>query len=242
MSDRKMRLPLDGNGHPINRAMGVPVLVDSIQIGTSRWVDLMDLSGQGDRVFTGLAIINPSSVAKLYLSFDDVIGSEIKSIVAQTSGSITLDNLSFGPGIRDDFSGKECQRIRALLSATAGVSGSATINYTGITPTDGMLVNIGDLIYEFSSDKSPASGHIAVDIGASADASWTNFVTVVNANDQASLLTINAGTKIVTVTSNYVGSYSDGYTVADGSVPTGAVFSGNTAGGSGGITPTLMVW
>jgi hypothetical protein len=106
-----------------------------------------------------------------------------------------------------------------------------------------MLVDVNGKIYEFSDDnsKDPAND-VKVDIGASDDDSWTNFVNAVLANEQAILPSIDTGANVVTLTSRYGGAFGDGLVVADGATPTGAVFSGNTAGGTGGVAAIFNIW
>lgn len=246
MTQTKMTVPLDGRQNPINRAMGLPIPKDEILLGSDqKYVDIYDLSAQNysPRAFTGMSVVNPSGVSKIYIAMGGDF-SENKVLIVSPQQFFTIDNLSYGPGIFDDSSGLRVTKIRAKLEISEGVFASATIDYSGSgNPVDGMTFDINGKIYEFSADMSKDPGNnVLVPISGSGDATWTTFMTKVNASEQAVTATIDTGLDIVTITSNYGGAYGDGLVVADGAVPSGAVVSGNLAGGSGGLNPIFHIW
>lgn len=234
-------MPKDSSGRVIARAMGVPILVENKVLGSTNWVDIVNLEDYPNRVFIGLALINPDSTVKVYLSFSNPGETDEASVVALEAANITMDLLTYGVAVDDVTRGDKCTRIRAKLDGNVGTPASATITYAG-NPTDGQTITIGTQVYEFVDDASTSNNsYVGVAIGGSADTTWQTFVTAVNETDQAVTLTINTGTNVITVTSNYGGTSGDGYVVADGT--TGATVSGNLAGGIGtGVTPILMIW
>jgi hypothetical protein len=240
-------LPLDQRQHPIQRAMGNPISsVDGLILGSVEYADIFNLSqaAQNIRTFIGMSIYNPSSVATINVA----MGPEFhvgKNFAVPPTQFITFDYLTYGAQLADETTKLKTTRIRAALDANQGTLSSATIDYSGSgQPTDQQTVQIGSLVYEFSNDasKSPLN-NVLVAIGATADDSWTNFRQAVEDNEQGVIPTIDTGLDIVTITNKYGGTYGDGFVVADGASPTGAVFSGNTAGGAGGITGVLFtIW
>lgn len=247
MADRVGLIPRDAENAPFNRAMGLPVVSDSIILGSAvKYVDIFDLSSYGDRCFIGLMIDNPSSTLQIQVAVGDDF-STTKVITCGANKLIALDELSFGYGFADQ-DGARSKKFRAKLSGASGTLATGSIDYSGggtpIQPTDGMTVTINGTVYEFSSDTSAKPGRTIVTIGANADASWTNFKNKVNLTEQAVTLTIDTATDVVTITSNYGGAsaiaYADG---GDSGTVTGATFAGaTTSGGSGGVTPIITIW
>lgn len=243
------QIPKDASGVAFERAMAVPIVKDSIVLGSSsKWVDIYDLTAWAYRAFIGISIYNPDNTKKIKVALTDEFGTD-HCITVQESGMFTLDNQSFGPGFSDESLGKAITRIRAKLSADSGTFSSMTIDYDNggapIQPTNGMCVKINGIVYEFSDDASVAPGRQKVVIGANADASWTALKDKINAVEQSVTVTIDTGTNILTVTSNYGGASAiatlDGDEAAANT--TGAVFSGAaTSGGANGITPIFHIW
>lgn len=242
MSDLRLQQPKDADGKIINRAMGAPIVADNINISQSaKYVDIFNLSSYAHRVFHGISVFNPSPTFYVQVA----IGGEFdttKNITVPPNCMLAFDNQSFGSALYDETLAKKCTRVRAKIDGNTGILSSATISYAATQPLDQDTVIINGTTYEFSSDKSAAPGNVKVDIGVSADATFTNLVSVVNANDQGVTLTIDTTADIVTVTSNYGGTYGDGTQVAAGVGMAGIVFSGNTTGGAGGVVPVFHIW
>ena len=246
-NDVVIRIPNDANQRPINRAMGIPIASPlAFRLGSStKFVDLFDLvSGNLDRrAFTGFSVENPGAQAVI-LSFGPEF-SENRSVRVGPTSFMSLDNQTFGTIVLDDTTLERVTRVRAKLEASDdGVFSFATIDYSGSgNPADEQTIEINGKIYEFSNDMSKAPSHdYLVEIGASDDDSYNNLLILVNSVEQALTATINTGTDLLTLTSNYGGAYGDGLVVVDGSNPTGAAFSGNTSGGSGGVLPVIHIW
>lgn len=242
----KLLLPKDSRNDVINRAMGVPIpSAEGLLLGPDRFATIFDLTVEAmfARVFIGLSIQNPSTSASIILSIAEPF-SQQRDIVCPPNQFFTFDNLTFGPGIIDDTTGKRCNAVRAKLSFAQGVDSSATIDYSGSgNPTDGMLIEVDGKVFEFSDDLSKDPVHDAlIPLGATADDSWTYACNVINNTIQGVTATIDTGTDIVTISSNYGGAFGDGVVIQDGSVPTGATFSGNTTGGSGGVPAIFHIW
>lgn len=244
MSDIVGQIPKDASGVAFDRAMGIPIVKDSIILGSAaKWVDIYDLSSHTLRAFIGMMIYNPSATVTLKLALTDPMGSD-HCITVGPQQLMVFDDLSFGPGFSDIVLGKAVSRIRGKLSTLTGVLGSMTITYAA-NPSNGKCVKLNGTVYEFSSDLSVTPGRVKVDIGVSADATWSNLVTAVNAYDQSLTLSIDTGTNVVTVTSNYGGNSTLATVDGDegGSNTTGETFSGaTTSGGSGGVTPVMHIW
>lgn len=242
---RTMRLPTDASGKHINRAMGVPLVSYNKYLGSATYpVDLinLDTSNTNDRVLNGIHIKNPSAAATVYLCLTDAFGTDV-AIACPPQTNLVFDSQSFGPGIDDETLGKKVTKVRAYLSLAVGVLATGTIDYSGSgNPTDGQQFTINGVTYEFTNDGSPTSDTVVpIAVGVSADASWTNTVAAINGYDQAITATINTGTDILTITSNYGGITGNLITLAD--VTTGATFSGATlTGGLGGVLPIVHVW
>lgn len=246
--DPRIALPKDANAVPIQRAMGQPIAsAEGFSLGSNvSFVDIFNLENQSffARAFTGLSIQNPSASNHIILSIGQPF-STYRHVVCPPQQFFVLDNLTFGPGIIDDTTGEKATRVRAKLQdVQEGTFATATINYSGSgQPSDQMTVEVNGLIYEFSDDLSKEPGSsVRVPIGVDADATWTNFVAAIIANEQALTPSIDTGADIVTLTSNYGGAYGDGLVIQDGATPTGATFSGNTAGGTGGAVPIFHIW
>jgi hypothetical protein len=229
--------------------MGAPLATPQIPVafalGSTSFVDVFDLTAPiyAGRSFIGMSVHNPSSGSRIVIGFGKAFNTD-QDLVIRPNSTFVLDAMNFGPVTNDQSKGENTTHIRAALDVAQGTPASATIGYGGSgNPTDGMLVNINGKIYEFSDDnsKNPAND-VKVDIAASADLTWQNFVNEVLANEQALLPTIDTGADTVTVTSRYGGAFGDGLVVADGATPTGAAFSGNTSGGSGGVPAIINIW
>jgi hypothetical protein len=225
------------------RSMGKPrVTPAGFKIGSStKFVDVFDLRDDSYRTMIGISIFNPGSY-DMILSIGKAF-SEHRDIVVPSQQFSTFDNITFGDGASDNASDENLSHIRAKMGTDEGTFATATIDYSGSgQPANGQLVNIGPYVYEFSSDENVNDGNTYVEIGVSADDSWTNLVNAINVKDQAVTASIDTGLDVVTITSNYGGDYGNGYVVADGASPTGAVFSGNLAGGIGGVAAVVHVW
>ena len=244
MSDVVGQIPKDASGVAFDRAMGIPIVKDSIILGSAtKWVDIFDISAYSNRAFIGMMIYNPSATLDLKLALTDAFGTD-HCITAKPQQLMVFDDLSFGPGFSDIALAKAVSKIRGILSSASGTLASMTITYAA-SPANGKCVKLNGIVYEFSSDQSVAPGRIKVNIGVSADDTWTNLVTAVNATDQSLTLTIDTGTNVVTVTSNYGGNSLIPTVDGDegGANTTGETFSGaTTSGGSGGVTPTIHIW
>lgn len=240
-----MQLPVDATGKHINRAMGVPLLSYQKYLGSAiKAVDLIDLDtdSRQDRVFNGIHVRNPGAGATVYILLTDAFGTDV-AIACPPQTNLAFDGQCFGPGVLDETLGKKITKVRGLLSVATGVLASGTIDYSGSgNPADGNQFDVNGVTYEFHNDGSVSSDSVVpVAIGLSADASWTNAIAAINGYDQGVTATINTGTDIVTITSNYGGTTGNAIAIAD--VSTGATFSGATlAGGSGGVLPIIHIW
>lgn len=237
--------PIDANGHPWGRAAGLPLCrklgLDDVMVDV--WDFTKSINGAApdkfeNRSFIGLSVYNPSETAEIHIAMGDAF-ENVADIIVPPDGYFTFDNMSFGPAIADNTYGVKVTHIRAKMSAQSGTKASATIEYSG-NPSDGETFEIGDKTYEFSADQSAAPGNIKIDILGSEDLTWAEAVDVINANDQAVTASIDTGTNTVTITSNYGGAEGNGYVVVDGD--TGATFSGNLSGGTGGESPIFNIW
>ncbi len=240
----KMRLPLDANNHAVHRAMGLPSLQDAqVLVSATKFIDIFDLSSAVHlgRAFTGIAVSNPSPSTTVEVAFGASFAAT-KQIVVGAQQFLVFDDMLFGPETQDESTGVTTVKVRAKLGTLQGVQSTGTIGYAAANPTDGMSVVINGVVYEFSGDKSAAVANVKVDIAATADLTYTNLVSVVNATEQAVTASVNTGTDVFTLTSVGGGTASL-ITIADGAVPTGATFSGATlTGWSGGVTPIFHIW
>ncbi len=174
-------------------------------------------------------------------------GVSQKVLSIPKSATLTIDNLTYGPGIVDVYTQTKCTNIRAVLSATAGTAASGTITYT-TAPADGNCVYLNGVVYQFETvNSATVSGYVKVVNSATANTAWTNLKNAINLQDQAVTATINTGTGVVTLTSNYSGVYGNSYTIADGDASaahtTGATFSSaNLASGANGTIPVVTIW
>ena len=245
-----------GLGATQPRSQGLPVVVDNLGFGASTtvWADILNLKATyPDRIFNGISVYNPDSTNKLYIAMGAKLNTN-KVMTVPPGATLSLDNLSFGPGYVDPWTLNKADAVRALLSGTAGTSGTATINYT--TPgqaTDGMCVYLNGVVYEFTNnenDGTPAhSAYIQVPILGTAALTWTNLTTKFNANEQGAVMTINTGTSIITMTSTYAGTAAGtAFAVADGDAAaantTGATFNHATlaTGAVNGTIPIVHLW
>lgn len=244
-ASNKMFVPTDANGNVLNRSMGIPVASKRFVTSHEHWCDLIDLSDYGARVFIGMNIKNTSGLTNVMISFDEEdVGDETENIIVGPQEAHAYDNLTFGPGVNDFSTGTRTRKIRVKLdgSSDSGSLSSATIVY-GANPSDEQTVKINGNVYEFSADQSVAPGRIKVDIGADADETYTNLINAIAANDGNAVGEIDTATSTVTIYCTKGGTDGDGMEVADGDVnPTGATFSGNTTGGSGGISVVVNIW
>lgn len=216
---RQMQLPVDATGKHINRAMGVPLLSYLKSLGSATYpVDLIDLDtdDRKDRVFNGIHVRNPSAAATVYVCLTDAFGSEV-AIACPPQTNLAFDAQSFGPGILDETLGKKITKVRALLSVAVGVLATGTIDYSGSgNPTDGQQFTLNGVTYEFHSDMSVSSDSVVpIAIGASADITWTSARDAINTQEQAVRASINTGTDILTITSNYGGTTGNAIALVD---------------------------
>lgn len=243
----KVIAPLDQRGIPIHRAMGMPIVVrDRYLSSASEYAILYDFSDPKylSRVFQGLSIENTSQTSRIILAWvDDITDTPIETLDIGTQQFLTLDLMQFGPGIIDDSEEKRVRYLLAKLDVAQGTQAFGTIDYSGSgNPSDGETITIAGYDIEFSSDgsKSPSADFL-VEIQATADLTWSELVSVLNAGQRDVILTINTGTDLVTVTALIGGTTGNAIAFADGS--TGAVFSGaNLSGGTGGVLPICHVW
>ena len=248
MAGSRMTLPVDSRGQVITGAMGLPIVAQKTLVDDTNFAEIFDLSlaKYATRVFTGIAIRNLSAASTIELSFGGEDANDI-SIICGTSEFMVLDDLCFGPAVIDESEGTKVTSVRARLGTTSGTQASGTIDYSGapdIIPNNEETVEINGLIYEFSNDTSKeTTSDVLVAIGVSADATWTNLVNAINANDYDVRASIVTATNIITITAVVGGADGDAITIADGANPTGAAFSGATLSGSaGGITPVIHIW
>jgi hypothetical protein len=224
--------------------MGSPLVVDTaVLVSATDFVDIFDFTAesQKNRVFTSMAIRNLSAVSTVEVAFGEPFAN-IKNVVCGTQEFMILDQLMFGPSVRDEITGTFTTKIRARINPAQGTPATGTITYVA-NPTDQQRVVINGIIYEFSNDMSisPTLSDFGVQIGATADITWSNLTTVINANDQAVRASFAVG--VVTITSVAGGAAANAITIADGVPATGAVFSGATlSGAAGGVTPVIHIW
>jgi hypothetical protein len=240
---KKINIPNDVNNQSVQRAMGTPVVSPKgLKVGSdTEYVDLMDLSGFDGRLFNGISIKNKSSVV-LDIGMG-VEGNTDRDIEVEPNTTVFYDNQSFGPFSEDHTKESRVTHIRAICESALGTPASATIVYPVAIPADQETIEVNGKIYEFSNDMSKDPSHdVIVAIGVNNDVSWTNMANAINANEQAVSVSIDTGTNTITITSNYGGDYGDGLVVQDGANPTGATFSGNLAGGTGGGEVVVHVW
>lgn len=223
------------------RSMGAPRCTpENFKMGTTEFVDLFDLRDDKDRTYMGISVENPSSASDLILCFGEAFSAR-RQVVVPPQKSITLDNLTFGVGARDNEFDESLTHVRCKLTIAEGTPSTATVDYSGSgNPANGNTISVGSTIYEFSSDDSADPGRVYVELGATSDDSWTNFINKLNSTDQAVSGSIDTGLDIVTIDSKYGGDYLDGYAITDGG--TGAVISGNLAGGTGGVSIIGHIW
>jgi hypothetical protein len=251
----KFEAPNDAKGLPWLRAMGHPLLWDGKgkNLGvTNNWVTLFDLSAYGDRIFTGIELYNPSSTISIYVAFEPAAGSESKILIVETQSSLSIDEITFGPGFMDPVTGKIAKLIRAIAGSSSGTAASGTITYT-TKPTDGNQVSInGTNNYIFVSaldGRASAAatyfnlgtGVVQVLIGATKDTAYTNLVAAIIANDLTLTASVNTGTGVVTVTCLFSGTGGNSDVFADGTSATGSTFSGSGTLASGSNTGAILV-
>jgi predicted heme/steroid binding protein len=153
---------------------------------------------------------------------------------------MAFDGQTFGAFFDEVANLNISSRVRAILSSATGTLASGTITYAA-NPTDNLYLTINGKVYKFSSDMSVPDGEYKVDIKATADLSWSELVTVINATDTEIRASIDTGTDVVTITAIAGGTEGDAITMVDGD--TGETFSGATLGsGAGGVTPTIHIW
>ncbi len=234
MSDIKVGIPTDARGNPFDRAQDLPIVCDDKILGSAtKYADIFDLNQYPDRAFIGILVRNPSASESIQIAIGDEF-TTAKCIVVSPNSYFALDDQFFGSPAGHN-------RLRAKLDVASGTLASGTFSYAATQPANGNTVVINGTTYEFSSDASAAPGNIYVQIGASADASWTNLMNAVNATDQAVTASINTGTDVLTITSNYGGSTGNaiGISTAIGGV---TVSGANLAGGVGGVLPVFHIW
>jgi len=225
----------------VPRSMGKPRVTPlGFRIGGTTFVDVFNFNDDTFRTYVGMSIYNPGSV-DLIVSLGRAF-SGYRDIVVPPSQFAAFDNITMGCGARDNITDETLSHVRAALASPSGTPASATIGYAAAQPSNEELINIGTKVYEFSSDESVNGDNIYVEIGVDADASYTNLVAAIIGEDQSLTASVDTGTDVVTVTSNYGGTYGNGVVCADGATPTGATFSGNLAGGTGGIAVSVHVW
>lgn len=238
--------PVDQRSIPIYRAMGLPILQKSVILGDdTNWAILYDLSASKyrTRVFQGLSIENTSQSSRVILAWvEELMDTPNQMLDVGTQQFLTLDYLAFGPGTIDDSEEKRLKYILGRLDVAQGTQATGTIDYSGSgQPADQETVTINGIIYEFSDDASKqSSSDYIVTIGASADDTWTNFVTQLNLTQRYVVGSINTGTDVVTLTAIEAGTRGDAITMATSG---SATLSGATlGGGAGGVTPICHIW
>lgn len=244
------------NGLPILRAMGAPILFDggvnNLNLGVAgKWVTLFDLRALTDRVFIGLQLFNPSAGQKIYLAFEQVTGSEVKSLIVELSSEISLDELTFGPGHRDKWTMKYCNFVRAMVAGAVGLPPVGTATYS-VNIAAGKQFTIGTNVYTFYAVSAPSSDPNGIAIGTTLALTLQNALAVINKID--SNVTATASSTVLTVTSNWAGLGMNSYVFVDGGVAgantTGGTFTGSgTLGGSGasqvgtaGVSIDAQIW
>lgn len=243
---KKLNIPNDVNNHPIQRAMGTPIVSPAgLALGsTAEYVDLMDLSGYVGRLFHGISIKNKSTINRVQVGLG-IEGNTDRDIEVEPNVTVFYDAQSFGPFSEDHTKESRVTHIRGiLLDSTSGTAATGDIVYAG-QPADQQTIDVNGKIYEFSDDMSKdPSSDVIVAIGVDEDTSWTNMSNAIAANEQAVTTSINTGTNTLTITSNYGGAYGDGLVVQDGASPTGATFPAGNAlsGGAGGDEVVIHVW
>lgn len=241
---------IGNNGVPILRAIGVPVLFDgrgnNFNLGVAnKWVTLFNLLtpiNYNDRVFIGLSIYNPNPTNPVYLAFEAVTGSEVKSVVVEPGADFALDALLFGPGHMDKWTTKVCNLVRAMIPANVGVPASGTATYVS-NVSAGNSFTLGANTYTFYATAVPTyqpANTIGILLGASLAASLTNAVAAINAADAN--VTATASGTVLTITSNWTGTAMNSYAFAD--ISTGGTFtgSGTLASGTLGVQVDAVLW
>lgn len=252
MANTKQSIPVDQRGHAIHRAMGLPLLERNLYLGSATyWTPVFNLNQDKyiTRAFTGLAVRNPSASSGILLAAVGIdqngvpeLGSEYSFLEVGVQQYFTLDRLMFGPGVVDESEEFFTRYILAKLTVAQGTNASGTIGYAATQPSDGDSFDINGVNYEFSDDGSGTGSqdHI-VDIGASADITYTNLVNKINAVQYEVRASINTGTDTVTLTATAGGTTGNSIALVDNG--TGATLSGATlAGGTGGVLPSFHIW
>lgn len=241
----KMQQAVDQRGHVITRSMGLPIAFDDIYLGLSdRWAILFDFTDAGSqaRVFTGISVENPSASSVIQLAqVNALMDTPVQFLSVGVQQFFTLDFLQFGPTITDETEQRVCNYILGKLNVAQGTQASGTLSYAAANPADGETVTINGIVYQFCDDLSTSNpSYYKVDIGASADASYTNLVNRINLTQRYVYATIDTGTDIVTLESNWGGTSGNAITLATttSATPSGATLSG----GTGGVLGSYHVW
>lgn len=228
------KLPQDANNNTFNRAMGVPICCnDKIVSSANYFRDMIDLPL--GRVFNGIMIENPSNVSRLQIAIGDDFADTV-CIDLLPQGLVTFDQQTFGAFQDEDAGIPMSTKLRAKLSALEGVLATADITYSG-QPANGETFTMNSIVYEFSSDASVTPGRIKIDIGASADDTYDNLVTVVNQTDPN--VYASRALTVVTLESQFGGTDGNAMSIT-GSITNGVI--SNFSGGSGGVTPIIHIW
>lgn len=241
----KLQQAVDQRGHVITRSMGLPIAFDDLYLGlSSRWAILFDFTDAGSqaRVFTGIAVENPSASSVIQLAqVESLMDTPAQFLSIGIQQFFCLDFLQYGPTITDETQQKKCNYILGKLNVAQGTQASGTLSYAAANPADGETVTINGIVYEFCDDLSASDPtYYKVDIGADADASYTNLVNRINLTQRYVYATINTGTDVVTLEANWGGTSGDAITLATttAATPSGAVLSG----GAGGVLGKFHVW
>lgn len=241
----KLQQAVDQRGHVITRSMGLPIAFDDLYLGLStRWSILFDLTNDGspNRVFTGISVENPSASSIIQLAqVQSLMDTPDQFLSIGTQQFFVLDFLQFGPIITDETTQRKCNFILGKLNVAQGTQASGTLSYGGVQPADGETVTINGIVFEFCDDLSTSnSSYYKVDIGATADLSYTNLVSAVNLSQRYAYATIDTGTNVVTFEANWGGTTGDTVTLA---TTTAAALSGALlSGGAGGVLGSYHIW
>ena len=217
--------------------MGIPTCCNNKILGSANeFRDIFNFPES--RVFTGIMIENPSTTVRVQVAIGTDF-AEDTCIDLLPGGLVTFDGQTFGSFADETAGFQMATKLRAKLSTAVGSLASGTLTFSG-QPSDGQILTINGIVYEWSDDASSAPGRVRVEIGATANDSYTNLSTAI-ANNDPNLTAMLVGS-VVTLTSNFGGTDGNAMTLSVGTT-SNVIASGATfAGGSGGVTPIFHIW
>lgn len=230
-------VPKDPSGKSYSRAAGLPRTVYQKRIGSTKYIDIFDLSQYPERAFIGIAVHNVSTVGKLHIAIGDDFTEDLCFVVTADT-FLAIDGQLFGYRIVDAHSGVRGKKIRAKLDTISGILSTGSLAFVA-EPADGTTVVINGTTFEFSSDASAAPGRIKVALTGILANTLAALAVAINSNVQE--VTAAATATDINLTSNLGGEDGDDITLSAGT--SGATASGATlSGGSGGDMPIFTIW